>query len=223
MSDNRPTDVSIDIETLGKSYGAAVLSIGAASFNRHTGKLGPTYYVKVQFEDALRFGRVDASTLQWWAQQGQVANKQVFGLGGELLTRALQGLNAYLATLPANVCVWGNGPTFDMTLLEAMYAATAIECPWNNKRVFWTVRDLRTIIDVAEFDKRSIPFTGTPHYALDDAIHQAKIAVACFQKLLGFVTTAPKCSLCGGAQFETPSGIICVNGHGGAQYEEEAW
>lgn len=187
MSNTRLTDVSIDIKTLGKRYGAAVLSIGAASFNRHTGNLGPNYYVKVHLEDALRFGHTDAKTLQWWAQQGQVANKHVFGLGGEHLTRALQGLNAYLNGLPANVCVWGNGPTFDMTLLEGMYHATGIECPWNNERVHWNVRDLRTLIDVADFDKKTIPFTGTPHYALDDAVHQAKIAVACFHKLRGGV------------------------------------
>lgn len=100
-----------------------------------------------------------------------------------MMAEALQSLNSYLNTLPANVCVWGNGATFDMTLLEAVYELTGIECPWNNERVFWTVRDLRTLVDLANLDKKTVPFTGTPHVALDDALHQAEIAVACFRKL----------------------------------------
>lgn len=185
---NRPTDVSIDLETLGNTYGAAILSIGAASFNRDTGKIEPTYSAKIDLEEALRYGRVEASTLRWWFGQSKEAQHAALSAGGGAVTmqQALQGFNAFIRSLPANVCVWGNGATFDITLLDGAFDALALTgCVpvWRNN--FWCVRDLRTLMDVVDLRKESIPFTGTPHVALDDAIHQAKLAIACFDALNG--------------------------------------
>ena len=186
--DNRPTDVSIDLETLGNSYGAAILSIGAASFNRDTGKLGPTYSAKIDLDEALRYGNVSASTLRWWFGQSKEAQVAVFSAGGGAVTmlQALQGFNAFTETLPADICVWGNGATFDITFLDGAFDALALPgCVpiWRNNS--WCVRDLRTLVDVVDLRKEKIQFTGTPHIALDDAIHQAKIAIACFAALNG--------------------------------------
>ena len=186
--DNRPTDVSIDLETLGNGYGAAILSIGAASFNRDTGKLGPTYSAKIDLDEALRYGKVSASTLRWWLGQSKEAQVAVFSAAGGAVTmlQALQGFNAFTETLPANICMWGNGATFDITLLDGAFDALALPgCVpiWRNN--FWCIRDLRTLVDAVDLRKESIPFMGTPHIALDDAIHQAKIAIACFAALNG--------------------------------------
>lgn len=184
--DNRPTDVSLDLETLGTGYGAAILSIGAASFNRHTGKIGPTYSAKIDLEESLRYGRVDASTLRWWLAQSKEAKQAAFsaGDGAMRMQQALQGFNAFVNTLPANVCVWGNGATFDITLLDGAFDALALPgCVPIWRKNHWCIRDLRTLVDAVDLRKDSIPFTGTPHVAVDDAIHQAKIAIACFAKL----------------------------------------
>lgn len=185
---NRPTDVSVDLETLGTQYGAAILSIGAASFNRDTGSIGPTYSAKIDLDEALRYGKVSASTLRWWLGQGKEAQYAAFSAGGGAVSmqEALQGFNAFINTLPADICVWGNGPTFDITLLDGAFDALDIPgCVpvWRNN--FWCVRDLRTLVDAVDLRKQNIPFTGTPHVALDDAVHQAKIAIACFDALCG--------------------------------------
>lgn len=191
--DNRPTDVSLDLETLGGDYGAAILSIGAASFNRDTGKIGPTYSAKIDLDEALRYGKVSASTLRWWFGQPKEAQVAAFsaGAGAVTMQQALQGFNAFTNTLPADICVWGNGAQKrdkgrEITLLDGAFDALALPgCVpiWRNN--FWCVRDLRTLVDVVDLRKGTIPFTGTPHVALDEAIHQAKIAIACFAALNG--------------------------------------
>ncbi|EQA7358075.1 3'-5' exonuclease [Enterobacter hormaechei] len=49
-------------------------------------------------------------------------------------------------------------------------------------------RDVRTVVEMGKaisFDpKRDMPFEGTRHSALDDAIHQAKYVSAIWQKLV---------------------------------------
>ena len=77
------------------------------------------------------------------------------------------------------VFVWGNGSSFDIAILEYWYNKLGLCIPWN----FWNVRDLRTIVEVAGIDKRSIPFEGEQHNALDDAKHEAKILLACYEAL----------------------------------------
>ncbi|EBO5570485.1 3'-5' exoribonuclease, partial [Salmonella enterica] len=52
---------------------------------------------------------------------------------------------------------------------------------------WWNDRDVRTIVELGKaigFDpKRDMPFEGTRHNALDDAIHQAKYVSAIWKKL----------------------------------------
>ena len=55
--------------------------------------------------------------------------------------------------------------------------------PWQ----WWNDRDVRTVVELGKaiaFDpKRDMPFEGTRHNALADAIHQAKYVSAIWQKL----------------------------------------
>lgn len=181
---SRPTDVSIDLETTSNLFNAGILSIGAVAFNRQTGKTGPEFYAEIILADTLRYGKVSASTLQWWMKQSASAAKVFNPVKGIPLLSALRGLNDFLRAQPANVCVWGNGSSFDITILEHAFQAIGIEefePEWAKK--FWSVRDLRTLVDVADLDKGAVVFEGTPHNAVDDARHQAKIACAAFAKI----------------------------------------
>ena len=73
---------SIDLETLGTRYNAAILSIGVQQFDIDSGKLGETFYREIDIDSAIKAGKVTGSTLAWWAQQGEVA-KRVFGSNGK--------------------------------------------------------------------------------------------------------------------------------------------
>ncbi|HAH3124201.1 TPA: hypothetical protein GFY41_25200 [Escherichia coli] len=82
------------------------------------------------------------------------------------------------------VQVWGNGATFDNTILRRSYERQGITCPWH----YCNDRDVRTIVEqgkTIDFDaKTAIPFEGVRHNALDDALHQAKYVTATIQKMI---------------------------------------
>ncbi|MED8828733.1 3'-5' exoribonuclease [Escherichia coli] len=82
------------------------------------------------------------------------------------------------------VQVWGNGATFDNTILRTSYERLNIPCPWR----YYNDRDVRTIVELGKtigFDARTvILFEGVRHHALDDARHQAKYVTATIQKLI---------------------------------------
>lgn len=76
---------------------------------------------------------------------------------------------------------------------------------------------LETCIALSEQGKRCIPQDGScadcqAAGAIGDAFPGAK--------LVG--VTPPLCAECGTPQFETPSGVTCANGHGGADSAERA-
>ena len=64
------------------------------------------------------------------------------------------------------------------------YALTGQEAPWQ----WWNDRDVRTVVEMGKAigidPKRDMPFEGTRHSALDDAIHQVKYVSAIWQKLI---------------------------------------
>jgi len=191
------TDVSIDIETLGNKYNAPLLSIGAASFNRHTGKHGPTFYQEIDPVSSLRVGTPTASTIAWWIKQGKDAQR-IFDESEEArankmhLASALLNFTTFVRSLGAP-CVWGNGPSFDITIIEHSIdkGSVGLEPPW----VFWNVRDVRTAVDFAEgitsWKRGDVQRKGVHHNALDDAIHQADLVIAAYRALGGKTVAAP--------------------------------
>lgn len=186
----RPTDISIDLETLGHRGDAAILSIGAAAFNRKTGAIGPTGYWPVMLEDALKHGRVTAGTLRFW--MGIKDNKAKFVFDDPTATPlyvALRGLNDFVRAQPAGVKVWGNGSHFDISILEHAHDSIGTE-GFVEEWKFWDVRDMRTALDMSGLDKSKMKFEGAPHHARDDAVHQAKVIAACLGATPGAVTAA---------------------------------
>lgn len=177
------TDISIDLETLGKRVDAPLISIAAVAFDRNTGKLGPELELHVKLEDALMHGKPDASMLLWWLEQEDKARKVIVNGQKKAMSvyEALRGLSDFVRGTSASVCVWGNGATFDISIIERLYAVAGngLVPQWQ----FWNVRDMRTIVDAATFNKDSIPFVGDKHVALDDARHQAKIIMACLLQM----------------------------------------
>lgn len=171
-------DISFDIETLSTRPDAAILSIGAAAFDRATGAIGRTMYVEVKIDDAVDNGHVDGSTLTWWVSQSDAARALFSRPNKVSLATAMRLVTEFVVREvedTGEVSPWGNGSTFDITILESAYRRVGLPVPWK----FWNVRDMRTIVDAAfeatGFDRGSIPFEGVPHHALYDAVHQAKV------------------------------------------------
>jgi hypothetical protein len=167
----------IDNESMGTLAYSGIVSIGAVIFDPRLGKVDKknTFYVELDWQDQGR--EIDPETVKWWEGQPAKAREALYGLDD--LPDALKELSDWL---PADCKVWGNGPTFDISMLEDAYRQHSIEIPWE----FWNIRDCRTIKDLYEssrggYDKKS---GGVLHNALDDAMFQAQYICDMWNKIL---------------------------------------
>lgn len=167
----------IDLETVGLTPDARIISIGAVIFDPRYGRISKDYFY-MELDHRKQTERTkDRGTMEWWANQSTEAQKALKGT--ILLEDALHELAFWL---PDDVKVWGNGPTFDISILEDAYRQYDIEIPWK----FWNVRDCRTIKDMYEsarggWDKKS---GGTLHNAKDDAYYQAQYVIEMWRSIL---------------------------------------
>lgn len=168
MSEHIFTHVMLDLETMGKGPDAAIAAIGACTFDIAAGKIGTTYYNRVDLASAVSAGGViDASTVTWWLQQDDEARAEIAREGGMHIAEALQSFEAWMARHTHDAEVWGNGANFDNVILRNAYARNGTPAPW----AWWNDRCYRTVKAL----NRGVPMErlGTHHNALDDAISQA--------------------------------------------------
>lgn len=178
-------DVMVDLETLGRRAGCAILSIGAVAFDPLTGEMGAEHYSIVKLTSCEKHGlHVDPETVAWWEKQNPEAQKVLkqarAARGNKALDKALAEFNKFLAQFgPKTVRVWGNGSDFDNAILINCYAATGLDAGWDfwNNRCYRTLKGLEPSIKV----KRG----GVYHNALDDAKTQATHALEIFKHMRG--------------------------------------
>ena len=73
MSEHIFTQVMLDLETMGKGPDAAIVAIGACTFDIAAGKIGTTYYNRVDLASAVSAGGViDASTVTGETRTGEI-------------------------------------------------------------------------------------------------------------------------------------------------------
>jgi len=172
-------DLMIDLETLGTHDRSPVISIGAAWFDIEKKQIGETFYLVMdvadQIDSKIRFA--DASTIKWWMTQKDAA-KNVFKEGArpskevlELFAQwILKTAGASKNSKATRKCFpWGNGASFDLTLMTSMFESYGVDCPW----MFYNEMDLRTYRRFIGKGKK-VEKLGTNHNALDDAISQIK-------------------------------------------------
>jgi DNA polymerase III epsilon subunit-like protein len=163
--------VMVDIETLGLEPGAAIVSIGAAEFG--VDGLGERESWSVDLQSCEDAGlSIDGGTLEWWLDQDETAREQL--TGGEPLLDSLVNFSAWIHSADE---VWANSPAFDCDHLEHAADAVGVELPWHyyERRDYRTLRELEIAPDIEQ--------DGTEHDALDDAVHQARVASATLRKI----------------------------------------
>lgn len=168
MADILYSNVMLDLETMGQGPDAAIVAIGACTFDITAGKIGTAYYNRVDLASAVANGGViDASTVVWWLQQGDEARAEIAREGGMNIAEALQSFSVWMNLHSHDAEVWGNGASFDNVILRGAYARNGTPAPW----AWWNDRCYRT----AKSLHRDVPMErlGTQHNALDDAISQA--------------------------------------------------
>jgi hypothetical protein len=180
-------NVMVDIETLGNGPQAPMLTIAAVFFDLKTGEVGPSFYTVIDLVSELELGaKPDADTIYWWLAQSDAARAAVTAKPRERNVDALKRLGGFIKSHCSDldrVQVWGNGSTFDNTILRSGYQRCGVKPFW----VFWNDCDVRTIVkaglDIGFNPKKELPFVGEKHNALDDAIHQVKYVSAIWQKI----------------------------------------
>jgi exodeoxyribonuclease VIII len=163
-------DLMIDLETLGTGTDAVIVSIGACYFDIHTGETGDKFYEALNITNQLAFDRkIDPSTLSWWMGQSEEARK-VFTETSDMDIRSqLEMFCEWIRVSGSNsVHVWGNGSSFDISILEHALNQFGIEIPWK----YSNVMDLRTFRRFVANNEK-VTYISGHHNALSDATNQA--------------------------------------------------
>lgn len=168
MAETIYSKVMLDLETMGNGPNAAIVAIGACTFDITAGKIGTTYYNRVNLASSVAHGGViDADTVAWWLQQGDEARAEIAREGGMHIAEVLRSFEVWMDRHTHDAEVWGNGASFDNVILRGAYTRNGTSAPW----AWWNDRCYRT----AKALHRDVPMErlGTHHNALDDAISQA--------------------------------------------------
>lgn len=178
MSFNHLNGVMFDIETLGKTPGSIVLSIGACRFNIEQKRIYDEFSVNIDIYDSLKYGLTyDKETLDWWRNQNPATFRGI-QKDAKSAAEALNLFYDYLAK-KQDEPLWALGPHFDVPIIQmAMLKVLGIKkVPWK----YYNVYDVRTVCNVFGVSvKRD---EGVHHNSLDDAIAQAKFIVNFFTSI----------------------------------------
>ncbi|MCS4422028.1 MULTISPECIES: exonuclease [Klebsiella pneumoniae complex] len=190
--EDQPIDyvhIMVDLETMGKKHNAPIVAIGAVVFDPATGSIGESFYKVVCLESSVNWGAViDPSTVIWWLKQSSEARSAIVNDDAIPLQDALLQFREFVSDNVAGgskkAQVWSNGASFDNSILRSSYDCIAEDYPWE----YWNDRDVRTMVELGQaisFDvKTTIPFEGSRHNALADAIHQAHYVSAIWQRII---------------------------------------
>lgn len=189
-----PIAVSLDIETSDRVSTSKILSIGATLGNILTGEVLGSFYMRIKL-DGQESRSSSQDTIQFWEdQKGSIAYSEAwdqsldrFSLKETLVqfNRFLELASQHELALDDNVHVIGNGPEFDNQFIIDALESFGIKPSWK----FRNNDSHRTIVYMARLllgldFKKSIPFKGERHHALDDSRHEWDYAVASINAFL---------------------------------------
>ena len=189
-------DVMVDLETLGTTADAVIVSMGAVAFNLETGTVAlgderATFYTVLDIESQPR-RHISGDTLAWWMHQSDDA-RMVFDRKNPVqhhfpARTALGALEAWVRqiVLVANaqakdLRVWSNGADFDLPIILHACRTFNVTPPWPA----YAGRCYRTFKNLPGARAVVMQRTGTHHNALDDAIDQARHLCAIHAALFG--------------------------------------
>lgn len=157
--------VMVDLETMGTRPNAPIIAIGAVMFNSNA--ILDEFYVNVDLESAVNDSQavVDPKTVLWWMEQSGEA-RSALRADKENILNALYDFREWIKPVDPDG-VWGNGASFDNTILSETYRRMNLTPPW----YFWQDRCYRTMKGM--YPQITMERSGVHHNALDDAKSQA--------------------------------------------------
>lgn len=169
--------VMVDLETMSTESNASIIAIGAVKFwlNVKQEEFGEDqlFYTAVSLDSSQEAGlHIKADTVMWWlAQEPEARNafKNPVSLAS--------ALNAFSRFVPSKeTYIFGNGAAYDNVVLHNAYKAINLKYPVSYKYDV-CYRTLSKLSDVGP-----LPFEGTKHNALHDAMAQTRHLMAILEK-----------------------------------------
>lgn len=156
-----------DLETLGTTADACIMSIGAVKFDLDSDKIDDSgFYASVSVDSNLELKRrISEATLIWWMKQGAAA-QGVFHESKQTLQMALIDLADWIGA--GDPTVWSNGADFDLPMLAHAFTQCGMDVPWK----FWNSRCFRTYKNLPGAKGVRLPPVGVKHNAMSDAYSQ---------------------------------------------------
>lgn len=171
--------IMIDFETLSTAPTCVILTVGAVRFDpRGVGVVERLDLRPTIDEQTEKFNRtISKDTLDWWGKQSPAAIDEAMGDRDRIPFRdCMEQLAKFCWNRQA---VWSNGAGFDVVVAESAFRNLDINVPWP----FWTVRDCRTIYELAKVSLKDDGYV-TSHKAVEDAERQAIIVQRAYQKFI---------------------------------------
>lgn len=216
--------IALDIETMSTEPDAALTAIGLVEFHHDednedgTGpRIDREFYAPIHLTSAVQAGgRMDPATVMWWMGEDLVLARRKWLFNAVRIEIAMQAMLDWFATggSGADILVYARGPQFDCVVVKTALARLGMKVPWE----FRNERDTRTMTKMyPSIELPEAPATSMKHFALDDAMFEAR-TVWHLWRTLNRPKTLPsngtQCPACGQPQFKTSSGLTCANGHG---------
>jgi len=171
--------IMIDMETLDTAPSTVILTIGVVSFDpRGVGVIEKLELRPTIDEQTEVYNRsISDDTLRWWGEQSPDAIEEAMGDQGRISYReCMEKLYKFCWNADK---VWSNGSGFDVVVAENAFRELDMKIPWP----FWTIRDCRTIYDLAGVSLKDGGHV-TSHKAVEDAERQAVVVQKAYQKLI---------------------------------------
>lgn len=159
--------IMVDLETLGLSADAKVISLGLVKFDAH--RIIDTLYIKLDY--ARQYGRTsEQQVLDWWERQSIDAKAVLSPVGALPNLQGLQQVHDFMYADGARPCIWGNGVDFDNVILNHIFTEYGLAgLDYRNNRCYRTINAMFPLPP----DVRPVR-VGVAHHALDDALYQAR-------------------------------------------------
>lgn len=189
MVDANSKHLMIDLETFSTQPGAAVVEIGLALFSERSGIIeARSIGVDVTQDQGAHF---DGDTLAWWLTQEEEPRRALVSRTKLHPQEALLWVRQFMPgrTDEGSDCawvdlegVWGHGPTFDVSQMEAMFHRWGARAPWSHRQP----RDTRTLmmaLELAGIERPAYKKGGITHSAMQDAVDQANWVAEAMRRL----------------------------------------
>jgi hypothetical protein len=175
-------DIMVDMETLDTSPYCVILTIGCVRFDPYGNGIAERLELRPTIEEQTeKYNRIiNDDTLRWWSEQSLEAQEEATGDNNRMsFSECLEKLYKFGWNRRA---VWSNGAAFDVVVAETAFRQVFIDRPNPIPWPFYTVRDTRTLYELANVKLKDGGYKTT-HRAVEDAERQAIKVQEAYRKL----------------------------------------